>query len=208
MRLLFLIVPAFAVLVLQLGCKKPRSHEPTDSVKVELTTFQTFTNEAVAYPSALWELAAARFEADREKGQRVILTLHDSSGVQKYSDGRVTVVSLPAPNAEYRLALGLYAQQYNVFNLQAADEMALNGRVSEARELYRLLQHFDSRGGLKTEIGQKLRLLEEMERAGGHEDAVAKLKEVYSQHFSRLGLSEIDSVKTTMVTNLLELKLP
>lgn len=200
-RLLFFVL----ALILIWGCSKEEPKKPaTASVRVEAATFQALTNDCQSYASLLYELAIAKHISDHQSGLRKILTVHDGREIQKYGDGEITVISLPAWNHQDRTGLWLFAEHYNLLNIQAADEMVLAGKTREARKLYQVLAHFDPRGNSTNALAERLNLLARLESEHTGE-VLEKFKELHAEYSSRLGLSGMDTSEQLTVTNLLSL---
>jgi hypothetical protein len=189
------------------GCSHKKSTNSNNtSIKVEATTFQRLTNEHIAYASAIWELASARFVVDRKMGRKNILTIHkDGYGVRKYFDGQYTVISLPAPQSSDGIGLGLFVADYNLFSVMEADAMALAGNTKEARVYYGILVHFTASDLLRVEINRKLEILDSLENKELSGDKLSEFRQLNSQYFSRLKLFEAESATPVVVTNLLDL---
>jgi hypothetical protein len=201
-RFLFSVV-ALAFIV---GCnEKDPVKLATTTINVEAATFQALTNDCQSYASVLYELAFAKHVSDHQTGLRNILTVHNGREIRKYGDGEVIVISLPAWNDQDRSGLCLFAEHYNLLNIQAADEMVLRGNTREARKLYQLLAHFDRRGNFTNELADRLSLLARLEGVEPAVDALQKFRELYSEYSSRLVVSGVDTVEPLNVTNLLSL---
>ena len=137
------------------------------------------------------------------------MSLHsadESFHVLKYTDGKKTVVALPVVGPNDEAGLRRYVDHYNSFNIKRADLAVKAGRYKAAREIYRLLQHFNPQSPLADGVTRRLSLLDRIERG---QDTEKNLRE-FMDLFTDLGpsfLAGLEDVSPVRVNNLLEIKL-
>jgi hypothetical protein len=92
----------------------------------------------------LANLAGERYHAWTNSNSNLILvlTVHRGGRIQKWSDGRYLVVSLPAiVEGDYGI-LRAYADTFNGFETEAMNKAVRQGRYGRVAEFYRVLLHF------------------------------------------------------------------
>lgn len=158
----------------------------------------------------LFELAAERHAVHSKESRIWVFTFHrESSEVEKYSDGKFVVVSLPAEIQENEVGLCTYVRQYNSLTQCTVDAMARRGKFKEALAYYDILLHFDRCGGGAREQALKKRdCLAKIFRNENPEENQRKYFELCIPVAGHLNLSEIQTKKPTTVTNLLTLEIP
>ena len=160
----------------------------------------------------LFELAAERYVVNSNRSDVCIITMHNGRTIRKYNDGTYTIISLPVVEPSDRIALCRYAEQYNCFSVYSADLNTTKGNYREAIVLYRLLLHFDNcRGLFRERLETRLSLAEKLNRGEDLESNLRKFKELIEldkEPSPRTDYSRIDKLKPTIVTNLLQIRLP
>lgn len=205
------LVPALCFLALTTVCtdSQPQTAPAADQPISERVDVQTLLKEANSLGSVLFQLAAERFAANERKQQSWILALHDGStslDVIKYRDDKTTVVALPVldPNDEY--ALRRYVDNYNRFNIKAADLKVKAGQYQEARRIYRLLLHFDPHSSFTNDVRRRLECLKGAETRTKPSDALPGLMQSFSDMAPGF-LTHIEDSKAVFVTNLFHVNL-
>lgn len=162
-----------------------------------------------SFSRLLADLAAERYSSS--SNESVILTLHEGKLIEKYTDGKYTIVSLPIFQSSDRTALCVYVENYNAFHLATADKAVGVGRYSEAKELYEVLLHFTRCSDLTKEILEKrLPLLKKLEVGEENENNLKKFRELnqfYGTPPRRIDFSQIEK-RATVVKNVLDIRQP
>ena len=164
-------------------------------------------DEIIGLSRVIYELAAERFAANTNGNQKWVLTSHPGRMIRRYTDRKYTVVSLPIVEPRDEIAIRRYCTHYNAFSERAADLKVEAGHYSEARELFQLLHHFD-RGDRKDDYGRKLKLLDKLEKKEDAELNLKQFMELSRDLVLGIDFSQIDKVNPTVVTNLLDVRLP
>ena len=188
-----------------------RSQEPDQAaggiITIARETAIKLLDDVSSYGGLSFQLAAERYAANTNKNEKWILTVHNGRRIQKFTDKNYIVVSLPVIEPRDKLALCQYATSYNAFSERACDLMVKAGKYKEPKELYRLLIHFDC-GVLKERYEQKLDYVGKLERKEDVEENLKKFMELSNDLFTRVDFSQMEKATPTVVTNLLELRLP
>jgi hypothetical protein len=164
-------------------------------------------NEIMQFLDLLANLAAERYAAHSNRNETWVLTVHDGISVRKYTDGRYTVLSLPVSKADARGAICGYVNQYNSFNLKAADNLIVLGKYSEAMQLCRLIEHFGCRGSHANEEAKKrVVYLTALEEGKDRTAILNELRALYVDYRSPNDFARIDQSMPITVTNLLDIK--
>lgn len=167
---------------------------------------QDFVDRSSAYAATLFVLAGEKFAANKKRGEKCVFTIHDSLNeekVLKYTDGEFIIVSIPylLPNIEGYCSL---ITHYNRFNIHEADSAAAKGDYAEARQWYRLLQHFDVCGSHQEGLRLRISLLDRIQKNEDVETAKSEITKLASEEPS-LVLIGLDSEPIKKVPNLLDL---
>jgi len=154
----------------------------------------------------LGDLAAERYAANSNRNETWILTVHVGHSIRKYTDGKYTVLSLPASKQEARGAICSYVNQYNSLNLRAADLLVRSGKYDEARNLLQLIDHFGCQGShTNQEAKKRLPYLAKLVAGEDPEPIVEQLRNLYVDYRSPLDFTQIDRSASKVVPNLLEI---
>jgi hypothetical protein len=118
-----------------------------------------------SYASALFCLATERYTVHEARNQTWIFHVHNSSEnskLQKYTDGKFTVVSVPAQDDMEIEGLRLYAYHYNAWVMHKADLLAMDGHYDDSLSLYKLIQRFGDIGCYSDQLAKKISLVEQL----------------------------------------------
>jgi hypothetical protein len=178
----------------------PAASAPKDHLFAEIASLSGF----------LYELAAERYAAHSNRNETWFLTVHQGRNLRKWTDGRFTLLSLPALDKRDRIAKCRYAAQYNAFNLQAADRLVKAGKYAEAEELYCLVLYFDRCGDdiMREQTNTKLTVLEKLKKGEDRESNLKRFEELCDELAPLVDFSQVEKLAPTVVTNIMTVRLP
>jgi len=141
------------------------------------------TNEASTYAFALHHLASERFAENLNRGEVWIISLTETVGseVRKFSDGKFTVVLIPVRPFE-REGICLYAGHYHDRNLALAARWCREGKLTEARTLFRLMLKYSCEGETQGLCHSGIQMLDEISKGNPSDKLVDEFESSLKKH--------------------------
>jgi hypothetical protein len=162
--------------------------------------------------AALYFLAVERFHVHESRGEIWVLRVHEGlpfeeDSLQKYSNGKFVVASLPTEDNVESAGIRLYAAQYNALTVEKADTLALDGSLQQALKIYNLVRRFDNcMVGVDNAVGPRIDLIKQILNGGDKQALREKLAKM-RQNFAPSVFEFVETKSAISVTNLMSLNL-
>ena len=163
-----------------------------------------------SYATMLFHLALERFAENSKRDEIWVICLRASASgeIQKYSDGKFTVVSIPVLSFEEQ-GMSCYAAHYHGCNLGLGAGWCRERKFDDARRLFRLMQKFSSEPDIKRFCESGVQMLDRISAGANAAQEVEKFQTSLKDYFasSEGALDRLRQVKPLTTTNLLDLRI-
>jgi hypothetical protein len=168
---------------------------------------QSLLEEISSMSRILFELAGERFAANAMRGEVWILTAHSGTEVMTIADAKCVLLALPTAFAKDAPAVKRYVSLYNSFNLSAADQLVLEGKLEPAERTFRLVLKYDTQDHNRQVAKDRINLIKDMKADVNVEQARQKIRETHSNVASIFDFSKADRKHAKVVKDLLDVEL-